>query len=106
MTKEQYIAGVVAMLSETCNVYGNRHHMQEMNEVFGLIQSATKQSEVSALVAKAKEIKTENVAMHVAKQEREDRERAAHRASYCRHGNYIGNPYGADYMCGQCESGY
>lgn len=22
----------------------------------------------------------------------------------CRHGNYIGDPYGVDYMCGQCES--
>ena len=24
---------------------------------------------------------------------------------YCRHGNFTGNPYGADYMCGWCESG-
>jgi hypothetical protein len=24
---------------------------------------------------------------------------------YCRHGNYIGDPYGADYMCGACENG-
>ena len=22
----------------------------------------------------------------------------------CRHGNYIGDPGGVDYMCGQCES--
>lgn len=22
----------------------------------------------------------------------------------CRHGNYIGDPWGVDYMCGQCES--
>lgn len=24
---------------------------------------------------------------------------------YCRHGNYVGNPYGGDYMCGRCEDG-
>jgi len=24
---------------------------------------------------------------------------------YCRHGSYIGDPYGADYMCGACENG-
>lgn len=24
---------------------------------------------------------------------------------YCRHGRYVGNPWGADYMCGYCESG-
>jgi hypothetical protein len=24
---------------------------------------------------------------------------------YCEHGTFIGNPYGADYMCGFCESG-
>lgn len=24
---------------------------------------------------------------------------------YCRHGNYIGDPYGADYICGACENG-
>lgn len=24
---------------------------------------------------------------------------------YCRHGTFIGNPYGADYMCGWCEMG-
>ena len=23
---------------------------------------------------------------------------------YCRHGNYIGDPYGADYICGRCEN--
>lgn len=23
----------------------------------------------------------------------------------CPHGTFIGNPYGADYMCGACESG-
>lgn len=28
-----------------------------------------------------------------------------HDENYCRHGNFIGNPYGADYMCGWCESG-
>lgn len=25
--------------------------------------------------------------------------------NYCRHGSYIGNPYGGDYMCGPCEMG-
>lgn len=25
---------------------------------------------------------------------------------YCRHGRFIGNPYGADYMCFYCEMGY
>ncbi len=24
---------------------------------------------------------------------------------YCIHGTFIGNPYGADYMCGWCEDG-
>lgn len=24
---------------------------------------------------------------------------------YCRHGNYVGDPYGADHMCGACEMG-
>jgi hypothetical protein len=24
---------------------------------------------------------------------------------YCRHGNYIGDPYGADILCGACENG-
>jgi hypothetical protein len=23
----------------------------------------------------------------------------------CKHGTFIGNPYGADYLCGWCESG-
>lgn len=23
----------------------------------------------------------------------------------CKHGTFIGNPYGADYMCGRCEMG-
>lgn len=23
----------------------------------------------------------------------------------CIHGTFIGNPYGADYLCGACESG-
>jgi hypothetical protein len=22
---------------------------------------------------------------------------------YCKHGNYIGNPYGPDHICGHCE---
>jgi hypothetical protein len=25
--------------------------------------------------------------------------------SYCRHGSYIGDPYGADYLCWKCEDG-
>ena len=24
--------------------------------------------------------------------------------SYCPHGTYVGNSWGADYMCGECES--
>ena len=24
---------------------------------------------------------------------------------YCRHGVFVGDPYGADYMCGYCENG-
>ena len=24
---------------------------------------------------------------------------------YCKHGNYIGTPYGPDYICGYCEMG-
>lgn len=27
------------------------------------------------------------------------------RNPYCVHGTYIGDPYGADYMCGACEDG-
>lgn len=27
------------------------------------------------------------------------------RSNYCRHGNYIGTPLGADYLCGLCEDG-
>jgi hypothetical protein len=23
----------------------------------------------------------------------------------CKHGTYVGNPYGPDYMCGACEGG-
>jgi len=23
----------------------------------------------------------------------------------CKHGTFIGNPYGGDYLCGWCESG-
>ena len=25
---------------------------------------------------------------------------------WCRHGTYIGDPYGPDYMCHYCEAGY
>jgi len=32
-------------------------------------------------------------------------ERATGWLNYCQHGTYIGDPYGADYMCGACESG-
>lgn len=24
---------------------------------------------------------------------------------YCKHGGYVGDPYGPDYMCGTCEAG-
>jgi len=24
---------------------------------------------------------------------------------YCKHGGYVGDPYGPDYMCGTCENG-
>ena len=27
-------------------------------------------------------------------------------SNYCRHGSYIGDPYGPDYMCHACEMGY
>jgi hypothetical protein len=33
------------------------------------------------------------------------RERDFDWQSYCRHGAYIGDPYGADYLCGACEDG-
>lgn len=45
------------------------------------------------------------------KQDKEEfyADRAAHgwtsRNPYCKHGTYIGNPYGADYLCGYCEDG-
>lgn len=35
---------------------------------------------------------------------REERSRGW--VNYCRHGRFIGDPYGADYMCGACEAGY
>ena len=25
--------------------------------------------------------------------------------SYCKHGQYVGNPYGGDLICGECEEG-
>lgn len=34
-----------------------------------------------------------------------DEDDLLHDSNYCRHGQFIGNPYGADYMCGWCESG-
>ena len=27
-------------------------------------------------------------------------------AEYCKHGTYVGDPCGPDYLCGLCESGY
>lgn len=33
------------------------------------------------------------------------RERSFDWQSYCRHGSYIGDPYGGDYLCGACEEG-
>ena len=38
---------------------------------------------------------------------REARMRSKYRSrdeDYCKHGTYIGDPYGADYLCGYCES--
>lgn len=26
-------------------------------------------------------------------------------SNYCKHGNYVGNPWGPDYMCPWCETG-
>ena len=35
-----------------------------------------------------------------------ERRMAAREASlYCKHGTYIGDPYGPDYLCGACEGG-
>ncbi len=34
-----------------------------------------------------------------------DEEDLLHEQNYCKHGTFIGNPYGADYMCGWCEDG-
>lgn len=34
----------------------------------------------------------------------EDR-RVNGRSNYCRHGRFVGDPYGPDYMCGLCEDG-
>jgi hypothetical protein len=34
-----------------------------------------------------------------------DDEDRAYSSNYCKHGTFIGNPYGADYMCGWCEDG-
>lgn len=36
---------------------------------------------------------------------RERREEEARRRQYCKHGTFIGDPYGPDYMCGKCEDG-
>lgn len=36
---------------------------------------------------------------------REDAYRHGLNFPYCKHGTFIGDPYGADYLCGYCESG-
>jgi len=33
-----------------------------------------------------------------------ERERRYQEGLYCKHGTYIGDPWGADYLCGRCES--
>lgn len=33
------------------------------------------------------------------------REIEAEARRYCRHGNFVGDPYGPDYLCPQCEYG-
>lgn len=33
-----------------------------------------------------------------------ERERKYQASLYCKHGTYIGDPYGPDYLCGRCES--
>lgn len=35
---------------------------------------------------------------------REDRERDYQASLYCKHGTYVGDRWGADYLCGRCES--
>ena len=37
--------------------------------------------------------------------ERQERDRRARARQYCKHGTFIGDPFGADYLCGSCESG-
>lgn len=37
-------------------------------------------------------------------EERERLEREREASLYCVHGTYVGDPYGADYLCGLCES--
>lgn len=36
---------------------------------------------------------------------REQREQEARERMFCRHGTFIGDPYGADYLCMACEMG-
>lgn len=36
--------------------------------------------------------------------EREAREARYQASLYCKHGTYVGDAYGADYLCGACES--
>ena len=36
---------------------------------------------------------------------RERRDAEARRRNYCKHGTFIGDPYGPDYLCGKCEDG-
>ena len=37
-------------------------------------------------------------------EKREEREEAYRESLYCKHGTYIGDAWGADYLCGRCES--
>ena len=37
--------------------------------------------------------------------ERQERDRRARARQYCKHGTFIGDPFGADYLCNSCESG-
>ncbi len=39
-----------------------------------------------------------------ANDEREEREERYRASLYCKHGTYVGDPYGPDYLCGACES--
>lgn len=34
-----------------------------------------------------------------------DEDDLSNKEFYCKHGTFIGNPYGADFLCGGCENG-